>query len=115
MTDHTCYYDTLSSDCPACIEDFDASPAGIVTKAIEALNAKDFNDPLADLLQHLADEMGDEKAQEIEFPNHIPGARWLVCDQWGQEWRDRDTWTAALAVARHMLGLPDPNVAEAVS
>ena len=112
MTDHTCYYGTLSSDCPACKEEYAASPAGIIAKAIETL---DDNDPLGDLLQTLSDEMGDEHAEEREFPNHVPAYRWQVCDLRGGVWRDESRWTEALAVARHMLGMQDPNAAEAVA
>lgn len=106
MTDHTCIDN--DRNCAGCAQVFDASPAGIVTRAIATL---DDSDPLGDLLQHLADEMSDEHAEEKEFPNHIPAARWQVCEWYGQG-PNHDRWTAALATARSMLGLPNPNAVE---
>ncbi len=102
MTPHTCLD---NSPCAACQEDFDASPAGIVAKAIATL---DDANPLTDLLQALSDEMQDEHCVEKEFPNHIPQARWQVAGWYGQD-KDQDRWTYALATARHLLGLPNPN------
>jgi hypothetical protein len=113
--DHTCYLQR-QDDCAACQEAFAASPAGIVTQAIETLGSEGQNGPLADLLQVLADEMSDEHAEEREMPQNIPAFRLLVCEQRGDKWYDRDRWTAALAVARSILGLPNPNAAaEAVA
>ena len=66
----------------------------------------------AKALQHLADEMSDEHAEEKEFPNLIPTARWQVCEWYGQG-QTHDRRNAALAVARSLLGLPDPNAVSA--
>jgi hypothetical protein len=108
--EHTCLGSTTVQACAGCKETFDASPAGIVTQAVETLGTESTSEALANLLQILADEMSDEHAVEKEFPTHIPAARWQVVEWYG-DGPDRDRWTAALAVARSILGLPDPNQA----
>lgn len=114
MSDHTCYLNG-PDDCTGCAEEFNASPAGIVAKAIEKLAADGQNPALADLLQILSDEMSDEHAEEREFPKNIPVARWLVCEFRNGNWHDVDRWTAALELARSILSLPNPNALNAVS
>lgn len=106
----------LSNECPACDADFDATPAGILTRAIKVLDDPltcwplRFKKALGDLLQNMADDMSDEKAAEKEFPEHIPTARWQVVDEpYGGGWRHHYDWDAGLAVARAVLHEPDPN------
>lgn len=85
-------------------------PATIIQEAIAGLSQESATGELAELLQILSEEMSDEHAVEKEFPNHIPSARWLVCGWYGQD-PDVARWTAALALARAVLGKPNPNMA----
>lgn len=95
--------------CAECVPD--TSPAAVVRSAIDKLGfGTGVDSYLAELLQILSDEMSDEHAVEREFPNHIPAARWQVCEFYGQG-SDHDRWTAVLALARVILGQPDPNAA----
>lgn len=81
------------------------TPAEEVRAAAEALRRigvpNDFNTALADLFQHIGDDMSDDHAEERDYPNHLPQFRRQVCDTFGTV---RDDWTAALAAARLVLG-----------
>lgn len=59
---------------------------------------------LAELLDHVSDDYGDERAEEKDFP-HVSGSTYkAVVDAYGgQRW----DWTAALAVARAVLREPE--------
>lgn len=59
---------------------------------------------LAELLDHVSDDYGDERAEEKDFP-HVSGSTYkAVVDSYGgQRW----DWTAALAVARAVLREPE--------
>lgn len=55
---------------------------------------------LAELLEHQADDISDERAEERTFPTVTGGTYTAVVDQYGaQRW----DWTAALSVARAVL------------
>ena len=58
-------------------------------------------EPLAELLEHLADDMSDYDAEEVDYlgPDDVEVA--VVVDD---DERIRRDWTAALAVARALLG-----------
>lgn len=59
---------------------------------------------LADVLVHLADEMSDENAVEVEWPDRLNSKRTVVADSgMGQE---SNAWTAAWAYARTVLEIP---------
>lgn len=104
------------------MSDLDRTPAGIVYRAVRALGAGRVTlDPriagyLADLLQQLGDDMNDGHAGETEFPSFFPADRWQVVRDYGSgEPYENDDWTAALALSRAVLGLPDPNAAAAAA
>lgn len=118
MTEHTCMDAPV---CDACEAEFLDSPAGILSKAIDAMSPIDANcpvqpprvaDELAGLLQVISDDMSDEHAVEKEYPEHIPSMRWQVVDWYGQGKPDREDWNCALATARAILGEPDPNATD---
>ncbi len=56
---------------------------------------------LADLLDHIADDIHDDRAVESEFVDNTPGHRLQVVDDYGNVRRD---WTAAVALSRSLLG-----------
>jgi hypothetical protein len=59
---------------------------------------------LADHLEHVADDMSDERAEEQTFPKVDGGTYAAVVDQFkSQRW----DWTSALAVARAVLREPE--------
>ncbi len=60
---------------------------------------------LADLLVHLADEMSDENAVEVEWPGRTASLKRTVVTDHGMG-EERDSWTAAWAYARTALQIP---------
>jgi len=58
-------------------------------------------EPLSQWLEHTADAMGDDRAEERHFPDKIPTARYQVVDAFDST---RDEWTWALRTARAILG-----------
>jgi hypothetical protein len=86
-------------------EPAETTPAGEVREAVERLrmdtSASDATPILADLLEELADQMGDDRAVERDFPHHIPGRQRLVVDDFGSS---RDDWMYALRLARVING-----------
>jgi hypothetical protein len=96
----------------------DDSPAGIVQQAIEYVDMQNESDErntaaLVDLLRTLRAEMHKEEAVEVEFFILTPSQRWKACDsrvcRGADTHRGVDRWTAALALARAILDLPNPN------
>lgn len=67
------------------------------TAAWMALVNPDLAEPLAALLDHLADDMFDDLAEERDFPNNAVNWRRMVVDTWGSS---RHDWTYALRLAR---------------
>lgn len=96
----------------------DGWPADLVYDAVTLLRLTPGATPaggaIANLLEHLADEMSDEHAREVEHPAHIASRRWLVHADLGHDEASHDSWMAALALARELFGLPDPNAGEVV-
>lgn len=112
-----CYY-CNDAGCGHCDPDLDMTPAGIVYRAVDALGSgrvtldRRIAGYLADLFQIVGDGMNDEDADEKAFPHLIPAARWQVVRGYGYcDPVENAEWTAALALARAVLGLPDPNAA----
>lgn len=58
---------------------------------------------LVNLLEHVADDIQDDRAEEREFPNNLPEFRHMVVDGYGNT---RHDWTAAVALARQILEAP---------
>jgi hypothetical protein len=117
-TPDPCYYRD-GAGCGDCNPDLDMSPAGIVRRAVSKLGSPGAGtidavvaDKLAELLQILGDDMSDEHAEEVERPQNLPQFRWQVAGDRGRDYPSYQ-WTAALALARAILDLPDPNLVNA--
>lgn len=111
--------------CADCDPQLDNSPAGIVYRAVLLLNAQieqaapahwplTVADALAEMLQVVSDDMRDSRAEEKEYPEYIPSARWQTVDEYGHHgWMWHAGWDEALALSRAILGLPNPNAVDA--
>lgn len=65
---------------------------------------------LAELLDHLADDMSDDKATEVRIHGNAPDRQICVVDDHGHG-QINHTWTAALRLARTIVGgLDNPEV-----
>lgn len=116
-TTEPCYY-CDGAGCGNCDPDLDMSPAGIVHRAVTKLDSTGAGtigalvaDKLGELLQILGDDMSDEHADEVERPQNLPQFRWQVAGDLGRDYPSYQ-WTAALALARAILDLPDPNLVD---
>lgn len=80
------------SPCEKCAAPYDAAPRDVPERLRE---------PLAELLEHLADDMSDYDAEEVDYLRGDDVEVAVVVDD---DDRIRHDWTAALAVARALLG-----------
>lgn len=72
--------------------------------------APEFADAVRELLERVGDEIGAGDPREESWPQREGPDRWFMSD--GPSMPDaqsRPDWTAAVALSRLVLGLPDPN------